>query len=77
METVRSGHITYNNSKTIEGIVAFVKAALWLCLVLMPWVLLAGLGYITGIIELSSWELNMTVLMLLGAVLQIILCSQK
>jgi len=77
METVRTSQMRYRNSKSVENIAVFVKVVLWLCLVLMPWALLAVLGHITGVVELSSLELRMTVFALLGAVMQTVLCSQE
>ena len=54
METIKSGRMTYSKYKPIEIVSVFVSGVLWLCLVLMPWFLLAVLSHITGIVELSS-----------------------
>ena len=77
METIKSGRMTYSKYKPIEVVSIFVSGVLWLCLVLMPWFLLAVLSHITGIVDLSSLELKTTIFALLGSVIQIILYSQK
>jgi hypothetical protein len=77
METIKSGRMTYSKHKPIESVIVFIRVVLWLCLVLMPWLLLAVLSHVTGIVELSSLELKTTVFALLGSAIQIILYSQK
>ena len=77
METIKSGRITYRKTKPIENIIIFVRGILWLCLVLTPWLLLAVLAHITGVVELSSLELKTTILVLLFLTIQIILYGQK
>jgi len=66
-----------NDYKPFEDFMVIIKALSWLCLVLMPWALLAILGDITGVVELSSFAFNLVVFMLLGAVVQLFLCSRK
>lgn len=67
----------YNDDRMLEGFIVFVKVATWLCLVLMPWAMLAMLGDITGVVELSSFAFNLVVFMLLGAVAQLFLYNRK
>ena len=77
MENIKPTQTTYSKYKAMESLVVFISGALWLCLVLMPWLLLAVLAHITGVVELSPLELKINTLALLGSVIQIILYSQK
>ncbi len=77
MENIKPAQTTYSKYKAMESIVVFISGTLWLCLVLMPWLLLAVLSHVTGVVELSSLELKMTILALLGSTIQIILYSQE
>ena len=69
--------VKQSDDKGIEGFILLVRVLFGLCLILMPWALLAILGDITGVVALSSPEFKVAVCMLLGAVIQIILCSWK
>jgi len=66
-----------NGYKPLEDFMVFIKAISWLCLVLMPWAMLAMLGDITGVVVLSSFAFNLVVFMLFGAAAQLILYSRK
>ncbi len=77
MENIKPTQTTYSKYKAMESLVVFISGALWLCLVLMPWLLLAVLAHITGVVELSPLELKINTLALLGSVIQIILYNQK
>lgn len=66
-----------SDDRGIEKFTLLVRALFGLCLILMPWALLAILGDITGVVVLSSLEFKVAVCMLIGAVIQIIWCSQK
>lgn len=77
MEIFSADEIEQNNDVFIESICVLVKAFLWVCLVLTPWALFAGLADITGVIELSSLTFKATVFTLIGGAIQAALCSQK
>ena len=77
MEIIKSSQITHSKSNAIESIIVFVRGISWLCLVLTPWLLLAVLAHITGVVELSSLELKTTILALLVSAIQIVLYSQE
>jgi len=65
------------DDKIMENIRIFINGISWLCFVLMPWALFAGLADLAGVIELSPLELKVTVATLVGAMIQAVLCSQK
>jgi len=68
---------TKQGDDKVEQFILLVRILFGLCLILMPWALLAILGDITGVVELSSFAFNLVVFMLLGAVVQLFLCSRK
>jgi len=77
MYTFTVARTQHNDASVLEGCMVFVKVTTWLCLVLMPWAMLAIMGDITGVIELSSFAFNVVVFMLLGAVVQLFLYNRK
>ena len=66
-----------NDSKPFEDFMVIIKAFSWLCLVLMPWAMLAMLGDITGVVVLSPFAFSVVVFMLFGAAVQLVLYSRK
>ena len=69
--------VKQGDDKGIDFFVFLVRVFFGLCLILMPWALLAILGDITGVVTLPPLGFKVVVCMLLGAVMQIIWCSQK
>ncbi|MDQ7058892.1 MAG: hypothetical protein Q9N62_10930 [Ghiorsea sp.] len=66
-----------NDYKPFEDFMVIIKALSWLCLVLMPWTMLAMLGDIMGVVVLSPFAFKLVVFMLFGAAVQLVLYSRK